>query len=356
MTIAPLLLRPDNFTPPSRTPWGGTRIRDRYKRWLPLPPPPGATAVVGESWEISVEPDFPSRLERTGEPLAEVLGRDLEASVGPEAAAVGGCPLLVKLLDAAENLSVQIHPDDDFAGLDVAESGKPESWYILSAEAGAGLYLGLRDGVTEHALRHAIEADEDVSRLLFFTEVRAGDFFVIEAGTPHAVGRGLTLVEPQRVLPGRRGVTYRYWDWNRRYDGSGRPDPAGAPRTLHLSQALAVTRWDAPRGQELLDRVRYRAGDPDPSAPARREPLGGEGGPIASDALQVARLVGTGPLRLQPEPRLRGLTVVHGSVRLRGDGFTVDVGCGRSAALPAHLGPTTADLEGAHAILCSASA
>jgi mannose-6-phosphate isomerase class I len=355
MRPKPLLLRPDNLTPPSRTPWGGRRIVDEYKRGLPLPGSLSAGDPTGESWEVSVEPDFPSRLEGSDEPLSDVLARDLEAWVGPEAAARGGCPLLVKLLDAADDLSVQIHPDDHHPGLAAGESGKPESWYVLSVTPGAGLYLGLRSGVDENGLRTAIEAGEDVSQLLFFTEVAPGDFFVIEAGTAHAVGRGVTLVEPQRVLPGKRGITYRYWDWNRRYDPAGRPDAHGAPRTLHLAQALAVTRWDAPREQALLDRIRLRAGPPDPSAPARSDPLCGARGPVTSDALEVARLHGDGPLQLNPKPRLRALTVVAGAVHLRGEGFDLRVGRGRSAALPASLGPVTAHLEQAHAVICSAS-
>src|SRR5687768_366355 len=124
----PLLLRPDNFCPPSRTPWGGRKIAAGYKG---LP-----EQVVGESWEISVEPDFPSVVEETGEPLAEPMS------------------LLVKLLDTADVLSVQIHPSDDYPGLAPGESGKPESWYVVESAEGA-LHVGLREGVTEDEMRRA---------------------------------------------------------------------------------------------------------------------------------------------------------------------------------------------------------
>ncbi|MGF1469938.1 MAG: type I phosphomannose isomerase catalytic subunit [Sandaracinaceae bacterium] len=257
--LAPLLLSPDNFTPPSRTPWGGTRIVRRYKAGLGLT----TTGVVGESWELSVTPEFPSRLA-DGRPLAEVLAADPPAMLGREARrGRSATALLVKLLDTAAPLSVQIHPPHGHPGLEPSEAGKPESWYVLDAAPGAGVHLGLRRGVTPQRLRAAIDAGEDLSALLFFVPVEPGDVFLIRAGTAHAIGPGITLVEPQHVAPGRRGVTYRFWDWNRRYDATGRPDRSGRPRELHVEAALAVTDWDAPREDALLAEVRLRLGAPD---------------------------------------------------------------------------------------------
>lgn len=353
---APELLAADNFTPPARTPWGGTRILSVYKREAPLAPDRAAYPVVGESWEISVEPDFPSRVDPGGEPLAQVLQWAPAAWLGDETAQhVGGCPLLVKLLDAADDLSLQIHPSDDYPGLGPDESGKPESWYVLHAEPGAGLYLGLRRGVTAPTLRAALEAEGDVRGMLSFVPVEPGDFFVIEAGTAHAIGRGVTLVEPQRVLPGRRGVTYRYWDWGRRYDAGGHPDPNGRPRPLHLERALSVTDWDGPREEALLARIRHRAGPADLNEPAHITPLCGPGAPVASSCLRVARVAGTGEVPLPPEAHLRGLTAVHGEVRVRGAGFDLAVAAGRSAVLPAALEPAALVLDRAHAVLASAA-
>ena len=137
----PLLLRPDNFTPASRTPWGGRRIVETLKADAALEVP----GPVGEAWELSVEPDFPSRLA-DGPTLDEILRAD-PALLGAEAA-VGSTALLVKLVDAADDLSVQIHPMDSDPALAPDESGKPEAWYIIDAEPGAGLYLGFRDGVS----------------------------------------------------------------------------------------------------------------------------------------------------------------------------------------------------------------
>ncbi|MCA9614881.1 MAG: class I mannose-6-phosphate isomerase [Sandaracinus sp.] len=335
----PLRLRPDNFTPPARTPWGGQRIVERYKSAHGV----SSEGVVGESWELGVEPDFPTRLA-DGRTLADVIAEDPEGLVGDEGTSTA---LLVKLLDAAEPLSVQIHPADDDPALAADESGKPESWYVLDADPGAGLYLGLADDTDEATMRAALEADGDVSALLRFVPVSPGDFFVIEAGTPHAIGPGLTLVEPQRVMPGRRGLTYRYWDWNRRYDANGRPDPDGAPRALHVERALAVTAWERCRGEAWLQSIRVRAGAPDlPGAPQLDELTR----TLDFPWLGVARWAGTGDATLPSLGRLRALTVIEGSVTVFGEGFSERFERGETAALPAALAADVR-LEGAHALV-----
>ena len=149
------------------------------------------------------------------------------------------------------------------------------------------------------------------------------------------------------MLPGRRGVTYRYWDWNRTYAADGREDPAGAPRELHLEAALDVTRWDSPRGEALLPRVRRRAGPPSLEGAARLEPLIGAGAPIESRELGVARLSGRGSLRVEVTD-LCALTVLGGRVHVG----STSVARGRTAAL--RPGEHTLELDSAHAILSSA--
>ena len=376
----PVLLAPDNFTPATRTPWGGSRIARSYK--------PGVvrnghapTQQIGESWEVSVEPDFPARVDGSGDTLAEVIARDPAFWLGVEhERGRSSTAILVKLLDAADELSVQIHPRDDYAALATDEAGKPESWYVLERDPGAVLYLGLREGVTREQMAAAIEDGDDVSQLLDRVEVEPGDFFRIDAGTPHAIGRGLTLVEPQHVLPGKRGVTYRYWDWNRRYDASGRLDPKGTPRALHVEHALAVTAWDAPRGEAFLDRIRLRAGAVDLEATARADALCGPKGGLPSDHLWIERWSGTGELPPPPRDvakgtvpfetsvakgtvpfetsglardRLVGLVVVAGEARLAWPGGSLVVSRGRAAAIPARLPQLSVELAQAHALACS---
>ena len=219
--------------------------------------------MVGESWELSVSPEFHSVTE-TGETLADALARQPEAMLGDEAR--GGSALtalLLKWLDAGDNLSLQIHPEDDYQGLSPAESGKLEAWYVVAHEAGAGLYLGFEPGVTRERVHAALVSGEDLSGLMRFVPVSRGDFVLLDPGTPHAVGKGVTLIEPQRVEPGRRGVTYRYWDWNRRYGDDGSVDPRGRLRELHVEHALAVTRWERATDPLWLATRRAALGWPD---------------------------------------------------------------------------------------------
>ena len=311
-----------------------------------------------------MEPDFPSDLATpvTGArapggdataglhgSLADLIERYPEGFLGADRAAEwGSTALLVKLLDAAARLSLQIHPSGDHPGLGPEQSGKQEVWVILHAAAGAGVHLGLAEGVDETSLRLTLDQGGDVGALLNFVEVVPGDVLVIDAGIPHAVGAGITLIEPQRVLPGRRGVTYRYWDWDRRYDAHGRLDRAGASRPLQLEQALSATRWDGPRGSELVQSLRRRHGPGDLEGPARRVDLiSGLDFPWVG----VERLVGTGRLQLPAKGRLRGLTVVEGRLDLVDGSYRDSLRMGQTAALPAGLPALEVELEAACALV-----
>ena len=255
----PLLPFPDNFTAPARTPWGGTKILGKYKQALTIRAAK-QFPVVGESWEISTDPDTPCQFvfdlgqETVMIDFIQLLDLFPEQVLGAKVARKfeNQNPILVKLLDAASPLSVQVHPSDDYAGLQPGESGKPESWYILEAEEGCGLYFGLKKGVSQESLRQTIEREENVSACLNFVPVRPGDFFVIEAGTIHAIGKGVTLIEPQKIAPKKSGKTYRLWDWNRKYDGQGKPDSNGAPRQLHIKESFDVVDFNALRGEAFI--------------------------------------------------------------------------------------------------------
>lgn len=353
--LEPVLLRADNFTPAHRTPWGGTRLRAHYKRERDLSIEARNLTVIGESWEISVEPDFPAFLD-SGTPLSTWIARDPGAALGDEfTRGRTGTALLVKLIDTADPLSVQIHPNDSYEGLLAGECGKPESWYVVERDEGAGLYLGFRRGTTERDVRAALEADardegnKSLKELLRFVPVEPGDFFLIDAGTPHAIGAGLTLVEPQHVTPGLHGVTYRYWDWDRRYDAQGKQDPKGKPRPLHIEHALAVTKWESVQGDDFVPRIRARHGEAQLDAPASCVPLCGpvSVGGIVSNWLAVHRLCGTGSTVLPELSRLHGITVLSGEVRLG----TLSVGAGRSAVVPACCAGMEVELDQAHAIV-----
>ena len=98
--------------------------------------------------------------------------------------------------------------------------------------------MGFKPGIGRDQVQRCIETDGELNELMNFVEVEVGDAFYIDAGIPHAIGRGVTLLEPQTITPGCRGVTYRFWDWNRRYDANGALDPAGEPRPLHVQRSL----------------------------------------------------------------------------------------------------------------------
>jgi mannose-6-phosphate isomerase len=208
--------------------WGGRRLESLFARSLP----PG---IVAESWEISGHLAGSTPVKSgywAGQPLPAVLAALGEKLVGARAGWAlrrGRFPLLVKLLDAAQDLSVQVHPDDEYAlAHENGELGKTEMWYVLYAEPGARLVLGLRPGTTRGDFKEALEAGrlEDVLRYL---PVRAGEAVPVPAGTVHALLAGIVVTEIQQ----NSDTTYRVYDW-------GRVGTDGRPRPLHIEKALDV--------------------------------------------------------------------------------------------------------------------
>lgn len=336
--MQPARLTPDNFTPPSRTPWGGRRIARIYKTGVAQP-----EQVIGESWEVSVEPSFPSALE-DGALLAATIAADPVAWLGAEVSRRydGQLPILVKLLDAADDLSVQVHPAPDDPTLTASQSGKPESWIILDAAEGAGLYLGFRDGVQKAQVQACLTSGGRLDALMNFVPVIAGDAFVIDAGTAHAIGAGITLVEPQLVTPGRRGLTYRFWDWNRRYT-AGVLDANGTPRPLHVERSLAVTDWSA-TGEAFVERCRsprtpLAAGEP------TRDRI------VDWPYFEVEDWSGTGALTIEAPGTLSALTCVRGAATIEWDAGATRIELGRSIVLPARLGAHRVSLDAAQVIV-----
>jgi mannose-6-phosphate isomerase len=253
----PLLLRPDNFTPLQRTPWAGRRIGEFYKSKVC---PSATNSLVGESWEFSCDPDFPSKLI-DGTLLVELISEFPEAMLGKSWNPANGtptCEILVKLINAADPLSLQIHPSDDDEFLKPGECGKPESWFVLDREPGAGLYLGFNQRLTRAELRDIISSGDRAKDVLQFVPVEPGDYFEIEPGVPHAIGPGVTLLEPQRIVFGKSGKTYRFWDWGRTYDKEGRVSASGKPRELHLEAALRLVTPETQFGEVYVDRLRRR--------------------------------------------------------------------------------------------------
>lgn len=208
--------------------WGGRRLETLFGRDLP----PG---IVAESWDISGHPDSPTRVAAgywSGRTLPEVMaemGTDLVGTHSAAMLARGRFPLLIKLLDANRDLSVQVHPDDDYAGRhEAGEIGKSEMWYVLHADPGYTLVHGLKPGVTRRQLRQAIARDR-MDEVLNRVPVSLGDTIDVPAGTVHALMAGAVVAEIQQ----NSDVTYRLYDWGRvGHDGKSRP--------LHIDRALDV--------------------------------------------------------------------------------------------------------------------
>ncbi len=280
-----------------------------------------------------MEPSFPSILQTSGVPLAEAIAAAPALWLGPAVAARHGgqTGLLIKLLDAAAPLSVQVHPAADDPALAANESGKPEAWIVLQADQGAGIYLGLRDNITRADVARCLAENGRLDRMLNFVPVMAGDAFIIDAGTPHSIAPGLTLLEPQFVTPGRKGLTNRFWDWNRRYDSDGVLSPEGEPRLLHVERSLAVTDWQAPRGQRFVDQCRGLA--------ETKQMAGVQCCGLLSTAwCEAERWRGSGRLDVDGPGTMSALICVGGAARLGAGDGEVALVRGQSAVVPAAAG------------------
>ena len=255
--VEPLFLTPNLFTDLKRTPWAGERIPRVYKDEVC---PEYQRSKIGEAWEFSCDPDYLSCDLKSGRTLAELIRSDPEHYLSPKQVQEKGKDpqVLVKLIHADHPLSLQVHPEDHDQNLKAHECGKPESWLVLDHKKGAGIYLGFKESYSKSFLRDALSSGDDCSSLLQFVPVAPMDYFEIFPGIPHAIGPGVTLLEPQRILAGRSGKTYRMWDWGRCYDHDGQLDRKGKPRELHLDQALQIVDPAEQWGEKLLALVRKK--------------------------------------------------------------------------------------------------
>lgn len=225
MKVVPLTFQPYFKT----VIWGGQRLQEVYGASCPQ-------GSIGEAWIVSTRKGRESLIlggPYGGRRLNDLLESSPADWLGTEVLAETGrdFPLLVKIIDAATDLSVQVHPDARMArsrGGDVLP--KTECWWILDAASDARLFLGLREGVAEEALRAAMDSGE-IQNLVEAHPVEPGDFFFVPAGAVHAIGGGTLLLEVQEASD----TTYRLFDW-------GRVDAGGSPRALHVEDGLEAAR------------------------------------------------------------------------------------------------------------------
>jgi mannose-6-phosphate isomerase class I len=215
--------------------WGGVRLKTEFHKNSDLVP-------LAESWELSAHKDGQSVVcggEYDSMPLSaflDAVGRDV---LGENCAKYDYFPLLIKLIDAKGDLSVQVHPSDAYALANEGQFGKCEMWYILEAAEGAGLYLGFERETNAEEVRAAAE-NGTVESLLHFQPVKPGEVYFIPPGTVHAIGAGVMLFEIQQ----NSTLTYRLYDYKRR-------DKDGNERPLHLEKGLLVTEFSPYKAEKI---------------------------------------------------------------------------------------------------------
>lgn len=291
--------------------WGGDKLRTALGKQVP----PDRTCA--ESWEIcdrrvgaaeqSVVATGPLKGASLGSLVdahpAELFGRH---------APLAQFPLLIKLLDAREKLSVQVHPDDELAAAtQPGERGKTEFWHVLEADPGAKIYAGLKPGIDRGAWEAAIRTGRAVE-CLHQIEPRAGDGVFLPAGMVHALGAGLLIVEIQQTSD----ATFRLFDWNR-------VGPDGRPRELHVEQGVAATGHHLGPGRLV---------DPQPTG------VPGVARLIACDYFVVDRATSDRKTTAGGDDRAHVLIVVDGAVGIAGDPAERPLERGETILLPACLG------------------
>ena len=204
--------------------WGGDKLRTAFGVESDLHP-------LAEAWVLSCHPDGPSVIvggKDDGKTLAAYLTEHGKEVLGEDCRKFEDFPILTKLIDAKGNLSIQVHPSNEYALEHEHQYGKTEMWYVMDCDEGAFLYFGVNRPVTKEEFRQRI-ADNTVLEVLNKVDVHPGDVFFIQSGTIHAIGAGILICEIQQTS----NVTYRLYDY-------GRLGADGKPRALHVEKALDV--------------------------------------------------------------------------------------------------------------------
>lgn len=236
--------------------WGGNKLKVEFSKNIDVTP-------LAESWECSTHPEGLSKIstgENKGKTLKEILDIHPEY-IGTHPKTKGELPILVKLIDAKENLSVQVHPNDQYADFyENGQQGKTEMWYVLDAEPNAKLVYGFKKNMTKDGIRKAV-TDGNIENYMNAVDVHKNDLFFIEPGVIHSIGKGIVIAEIQQ----NSDLTYRLYDYDR-------VDKNGKKRELHIKKALDVVNLNAvntPRqpmrvlkyskgkADELLTRCKY---------------------------------------------------------------------------------------------------
>ncbi|MCR4694115.1 MAG: class I mannose-6-phosphate isomerase [Pseudobutyrivibrio sp.] len=242
--------------------WGGTRLNDEFAKNIDVTP-------LAETWECSTHPDGVSVVASgnyTGMPLDELIAKHTDwLGTHPlatyEDCSKGQLPVLIKFIDAAKDLSVQVHPTDEYAfAHENGKLGKTEMWYVLDAKKDAGLVYGLKHTVSTDDVKEALETGS-LEKYLQRIPVEKNDVFMIESGTIHAIGAGVLVAEIQE----NSNLTYRIYDYDR-VDGKGKKRELHVDKALEVAnlhsmkepkQPLRVLQYKQGMARELLNRCKY---------------------------------------------------------------------------------------------------
>ena len=211
--------------------WGGDRLIKEFNKEFD-------GQRLAETWELSCHPDGPSVIVEgpdAGSTLAEYIEKHGRRVLGANCQIFQDFPIIAKLTDARDDLSIQVHPNNMDAMEKEGQYGKTEMWYVLDAEPDAYLYYGFKHPITKEEYRSRIQ-NNTLLEVLNAVPVKKGDMFYIPAGTVHAICKGIVIAEIQQ----NSNVTYRVYD-------HGRVGPDGKPRLLHIEQAIAVSKLEPPR-------------------------------------------------------------------------------------------------------------
>ena len=288
--------------------WGGRKLEELYRKLLP------AGVPIGESWEISDRPGDVSVIANgplAGKDLHWLMQNHGEEVLGEAKARAGCFPLLVKLLDARDKLSLQVHPPAPKAA-QLGGEPKTEMWYIADAEPGAELFVGLKRGVTRQAFEQQVAAGT-VADCFHRVSVGPGDAMFLPSGRVHAIGAGLVIFEIQQ----NSDTTYRVFDWNR-------VGLDGKPRQLHVAESLASIDFNdfeprlVDRGGRRQNHLEHRS--------------------LVNDPLFTVECI-TAKARstMRVSSRLRIIGVVKGSVKVSGGSQSVNLTGGQFCLVPAEL-------------------
>lgn len=223
--------------------WGGHRLQRSWNIQ-------SDADTVGEAWMLTVREKDMSTIQNGAQAGKTMQAYIKEFGNGVVGSAYDGgdFPLLIKLIDACDKLSVQVHPNDDYAARVENDRGKTEMWYIVEADEGAEIIYGLRDGMTAEEFCSAVRAGK-LSDTMHHCPVKAGETYFIPSGMLHAIGAGILIAEIQQNCD----LTYRVYDYERR-------GADGSLRELHVDKALDVT---VPFTTEEVDAIRFEAGERD---------------------------------------------------------------------------------------------